>query len=101
MECSEYASITRHIKADDGGDSVYLVLTDFKPSVGQVIITCCDECWQCWFGAMDGRTITEFVADAGTDYLENKLSGRKDNAKQRKVLTRAIGLVKDALVVSE
>lgn len=97
MEVSEYASITRHIKPDDGGDSVYLVLTDFQPNVGQVVVTCWDDCWQCWFGAMGGNTIAQFVASAGVDYLENKLSSPKDKARHRKILRRAIGLVKDAL----
>lgn len=97
MTIDTFISTTLRIKSDDGGDIVYAVLTDFEPNAGQIIITCWDSTWSCWFSAMGARTIAQFVSDCGMDYLENKLSAPKSTARDRKFLKRAITVVKTAL----
>jgi hypothetical protein len=96
MESQEFAAKALRIKCDDF-DTVTAVFTDFGPQAGQIIITCWEDCWSCWFSAMGNRTIAQFVSECDNGYLENKLSGHKPNARQRRVLRKSIDLVKEAL----
>jgi len=62
------------IQTDDYIEQVSVYLEDFGIGQGKIIITCDGEVWQCYWGAMGGRTITEFFSQCSTDYLANKLS---------------------------
>lgn len=55
-------------------DPVSVYLEDFEPGKGKIIIECYGKSWSSYWGAMSGRTISEFFFDANNDYLACKLA---------------------------
>lgn len=55
-------------------DPVTVILEDFEPGKGKIIIECYGESWSAFWGSM-GRTIAEFFCRCDEHYLANKLSG--------------------------
>lgn len=81
-------------------DPVDVYMQDFEKGKGQITITCYGSAWTIYFGAMGNKTIQEFFAEAGTDYLVNKLTDRsfqKCTKQHEKYLTRIVNAVKEAL----
>lgn len=96
---STFPSTVTEIKSDDGGDTVYVVFADYRAGAGSIFITCWNLCWSAWFTGMgEHDTIRKFVDQCGEDYLSNKLSDIKTTKRDRRILERAIGLVKELLV---
>jgi hypothetical protein len=83
-----------------GLDPIDVIWQNYGAGSGSVAITCFGCAWTAWFGAMGGRTIQEFFADADVSYLVTKL-GITPLLKQRKndhaYLDRIIRAVKDSL----
>lgn len=64
----------------DGLDPIRVMWTDYGPGQGRITITCWDEAWCNYWGAMGpGWNMVTFFIKASTDYLVNKLkSGVND-----------------------
>lgn len=54
-------------------DPVTVVLEDFSPGKGRIIIECYGKSWSAGWGAMSGRTVAQFVSDCGADYIISSL----------------------------
>jgi len=75
---TELSKITRLLITDLMGepyklDPVTVVLEDFSPSKGRIIIECYGKSWSAGWGAMSGRTVAQFVSDCGADYIISSL----------------------------
>jgi hypothetical protein len=85
-------------------DRIEVFWRNYQLGKGSVTLTCYGSAWTAYFGAMGERTIQQFFAEAGTDYLTNKL-GISPQLKQRKqdgdYLMRIINAVKSRLAQSE
>jgi hypothetical protein len=77
-------------------DPIQVFWVDSGPSAGSVTITCYGSAWTAYFGAMGGRTIREFFADADTGYLTTKL-GITPQLKQGKRHDAYLGRIIDAI----
>lgn len=55
-------------------DPVTVILEDFEPGKGKIIIECCGKSWSSRWGAMSGRTIAQFFSDCWPDYLIGNLA---------------------------
>lgn len=55
-------------------DPVTVILEDFEPGKGKIIIESYGKSWSSRWGAMSGRTIAQFFSDCGTDYLIGNLA---------------------------
>jgi hypothetical protein len=87
-----------------GLDPICVFWQDVGPGQGYCTITCYGAAWTVYFGGMNGRTIRQFFAEAGTDYLVTKM-GITPHLKQTKrdnaYLTRIINAVKQSLAHQE
>lgn len=50
-------------------DPVSVILEDYEPGRGRIIIECAGESWSSWWGAMSGRTVAQFFCDCSDDYI--------------------------------
>ena len=75
-------------------DPVAVMVEDHGPGVGKITITCFNDCWTHFWGAMGERhTLTSFFAKCSTPYLAGKLKcGISDeiNEDDEEVLTKAL-----------
>ena len=58
----------------DGLDPVSVILEDIGLGKGSVVIECYNEVWSSYWGAMGGRTISEFFCSCDDGYLSKNLS---------------------------
>ncbi len=83
-----------------GLDAIQVYWYDIGPEKGHVTITCWGSAWTSYFGAMGGRTISQFFAACDRDYLETKLgitSHLKQGKAGRAYLGRIIAAIHAAL----
>lgn len=88
------------IEESGGMDRIEVYWRDYAPCKGSVTITCHGCAWTAWFGGMGDRTIKEFVADAGVDYLVTKLGINptlKQLKKDNEHLAKIIRCIKKAI----
>lgn len=57
------------IPASAGLDPIRVVAIDHEPGKGTLIVQCYNQAWTCYFGAMSGRTLMQFIARVDRDYL--------------------------------
>lgn len=84
----------------NGLDHIVVYWHDVAPGKGHVTIVCYGAAWTAYFGAMDGRTIRKFFAEAGVDYLVTKLGiteWLKSSRKHENYVTRIVSAIKAAL----
>lgn len=63
------------ISGVDDLDPLHVFLEDFGPARGKITITCFDECWTNFWGAMGaGRDIRAFFCSCDVHYLAGKLA---------------------------
>lgn len=82
-------------------DPVSVILEDYEPGRGRIIVECAGESWSAWWGAMSGRAVAQFVCDCGADYIigciasqvrESRFSGAALHAlAKRSVIARRLG----------
>lgn len=70
----EQAQITKLLLSDLMGepyklDPVTVILEDFEPGKGRIIIECYGKSWSAGWSAMSGRTVAQFVSDCGDEYI--------------------------------
>lgn len=82
---------------------INVVLQDFAPGQGRLILEIDGDAWSHYWGAMTGRSLREFVAGCSSaDYLVGKLlSGRRATKAERARLTGAVEIVRRALREAE
>lgn len=91
---------TLHIKPSGSLDGITVYFENYDLGRGMVTIICYGAAWSCFFGAMSGRTIRQFVAECDTPYLVNKLGCTqwlKQTKNHEKYLGRVIDAVKAAV----
>lgn len=83
----------------EGCDPIQTYWADSGPGAGYVTITCSGEAWTAYFGAMNGKTIQQFFAEADTDYMVGKLNSPtlKNGLARQKYLAKIVEAVKEAL----
>jgi hypothetical protein len=64
-------------------DPVVVHLIDYGDGRGSITVACYDMAWTAYFGAMGERTIEQFVEQASTGYLVNKLRGQYNQRLKR------------------
>ena len=55
-------------------DNIALYLEDYKIGQGKITITCFNESWSYYWGAMGNNTLAEFIIDCDNHYLSGKLN---------------------------
>ena len=86
----------------EGLDPVDVYFHDKGPGAGSLTVTCYGTAWTAWWGGMGDKTVREFVASAGDDYLMGCLT-RADifhsrlTKKQQDYLRRVVKAVQAAL----
>jgi hypothetical protein len=87
-------------------DPIRIVTEDYEPGKGRIIITCYDRAWVGYWGAMSGKSVSQFFTECDADYLLNNLvGGLKHTKNEDAYLTRIIeavqaGLRKQAAMVA-
>jgi hypothetical protein len=86
-----------------GLDTIHVYWQNVEHGKGYVTITCFGAAWTAYFGSMNGKTIQQFFADVGVEYLVGKMgitpqlkSTKRDDA----YLGKIIAAVKAALEVT-
>jgi hypothetical protein len=71
----EQSLVTKITISETDLDPIHVILEDFDPGKGKITITCFDECWTNYWGAMGaGRTIQSFFITCDEHYLAGKLA---------------------------
>lgn len=81
-------------------DPVRVVLENFEPGQGRIIIVCYDAAWVGYWGAMSGDTIQDFFVRCDAGYLSQNLScasGLSRGERHKAYLIRIIEAVQAAL----
>jgi len=81
-------------------DPVRVVLENFEPGKGRIIIVCFDAAWVGYWGAMGGRSVQDFFVGCDAGYLASNLlsAGSLSRAKRHETyLVRIIATVQEAL----
>lgn len=89
------------IAGAEGLDPIHVFWLNVDPGKGSVTIICCGLAWSAYFGAMGGRTIQEFFADADAGYMHDAMGIRpmhlKSSKRNEAYLIRIIKAVKASL----
>jgi hypothetical protein len=64
---------TLYVPQGEELDPITVYWHNYEPGKGMVTIVCYASAWNCYFGAMSGRTIQEFFTEVDKHYLINKL----------------------------
>jgi hypothetical protein len=82
-------------------DPIRAYLQDLMPGQGRITIECYGAAWACYFASIgSGRTIEQFVREAGADYLVNALDaarGTRGLVRERAYLRRIVEAVQAEL----
>lgn len=81
-------------------DPIRVYLEDYDPGKGRITISCYDAAWVGYWGAMGGRTISQFFIDCNAEYLAGNLgcaSTLRQAATCRNYLVRIVEAVQQAL----
>ena len=63
-------------------DPIRVVLEDFKPGEGRILIVCYTRAWTGYWGGMSGQTISQFFTSCNAGYLLGNLAAGQRNTKQ-------------------
>lgn len=88
------------IPAQPGLDPVRVVMIDHELGKGTLIVQCCDQAWTAYFGAMGKRTLLQFVASVGRDYLGSAFRVGNETYRER-VANAVILAARDAARTAE
>lgn len=85
-----------------GLDPIRVLIEDLEPGKGLLTVCCFHDAWAMAFrgywGAMSGRTLTQFLADCDPDYIAANLEwSLPKTRKQTKYLIRIVVAVQAAL----
>lgn len=70
-------SYVRQLKLTDvpSLDPIDVMLEDFEPGKGRITIRCYTESWTAYWGAMSGRTVSDFFCSCDNGYIASYLAG--------------------------
>lgn len=81
-------------------DPVRVILENFEPGQGRIIIVCYDAAWVGYWGSMSGDTIQDFFVRCDAGYLQSNLSSASSLSRDKRhqaYLVRIIEAVQAAL----
>lgn len=64
------------VPAKPGLDEVSAYFEDLGEGAGRVILVCWDMAYTAYWGAMGDRTVKQFFAECGVDYITARINGR-------------------------
>jgi len=71
----ETTTVTKLLLTDlDALDPVTVIVENYEPGKGKIIIECYGQSWSNYWGAMSGMTIQKFFRSANAGYLAEKLA---------------------------
>lgn len=77
-----------------GLDPITLIIQDFRPGVGRVVVECYGEAWAAFWGGMPGgKSVLEFLASMDPGYLHSKLSRPNQTRKVDAYLIRIVDAI--------
>lgn len=79
-----------------GLDPITVITHDISPGEGTLIVECYGSAWSAWWGGMSGKTVSQFVATVGVDYLEGCLS--RPNTKQTSIEKQWLRRISQAVI---
>lgn len=78
----------------DNLDPISVILENYEPGKGKIIIECCGKSWSSFWSAMSGRTVEEFFIRCDEGYLADNLQYINetvdDESAARQMILRAI-----------
>lgn len=78
-------------------DPVTVIMQDYGPGKGKLILECYSEAWAAYWGAMGNRSLVQFVLGADTDYLANRLTRSCSDDHEVNYVRRIVEALKTAL----
>lgn len=70
-------------------DPIRVMIEDFEPGQGRITITCWDNAWVNYWGAMAGRSMSQFFQDCSVNYLAGKMKiGLEDTVTDQVALNQ-------------
>ncbi|ACQ92352.1 conserved hypothetical protein [Tolumonas auensis DSM 9187] len=60
-------------------DPITVILENYEPGKGKIIIECYGKSWSSFWPAMSGRSVEQFFIDCGEDYLANNLQSMQSH----------------------
>ncbi|ARV17507.1 hypothetical protein AEP_00547 [Curvibacter sp. AEP1-3] len=81
-------------------DPIRVVLENFEPGKGRIIIVCYDAAWVAYWGAMSGKSVQDFFVRSDAGYLASNLMSAStlSRAKNHETyLVRIVAAVQEAL----
>ncbi len=79
-------------------DPVTVVFRDEGPARGGILVECYGKAWAAFWGGMGSKTVREFVAMVGPDYLTSKLW--RDEDKRTKKAEAYLMRISSAIIQS-
>ena len=56
-------------------DGISVITKDYKPGVGEITIKSYNKIWNAYWGAMSGKTVSQFFRSCDNDYLIKNMAG--------------------------
>lgn len=86
-------------------DPVGIFVEDIEPGKGSITVTCYGRAWTAYWGSMGDRTVQQFMASCGVDYLLGCFGTRlelsvKNQRAEDGYLRRILETVKEAMAAT-
>ena len=80
-------------------DPIHVFWVNVEPGKGYITAICYGSAWTAYFGAMNGQTIQQFVAEVDADYLTTKM-GYAPTLKHGKQQMAYLRHIVDAIILA-
>jgi hypothetical protein len=99
IETTPVAVEAVRIAGADGLDPIHVFWHNVEPGKGYATVICYGCAWTTYFGAMSGRTIQQFFAEADADYLVVKMGAPhlKQGKRHDAYLGRIVKAIQESL----
>lgn len=76
----ETSTVTKMVITDlDRLDPITVMIDNFEPGKGKIMIECYGQCWTNYWGAMSGMTVQQFFQSCNVNYLAEKFAPRLES----------------------
>jgi hypothetical protein len=101
MKTEPASFVALRITEAPGLDPILVLFQDISPGQGRLIVECFGQAWSTYWGAMDDRTVKDFVRSCDTDYIANRLWPERQRRTKHEYayLTRITEAVKAAVAL--
>lgn len=91
------------VPAQQGLDPVYAYFDNIGEGSGRVVLICWDMAYTAYWGAIGNKTVQQFFAGCGVDYIAARMHGRhyKRGATDIKYLEKIVRAVHDHMNLVE